>query len=62
MKIKSNICVNSQWPARFLVPEDQEACECPGCKVRVVSKYGYEYILTEREIAKMLADEGPSND
>ena len=58
MKIVSNICVNSNWVARFLAAEHQECCECFGeCKVKVENEAGYIYVLTELEIENLKAYE-----
>ena len=58
MEIVSEICVNSNWIARFFAKEGQEHCECFGeCKVRVKSESGYTYILTEKEIEELKISE-----
>jgi glutaredoxin-related protein len=56
LEIKSNKCVNSNWPARFMAKGTEEYCQCSfgECKIKVLIAHNghkpYEYILTEKEI------------
>ena len=62
LRINSTTCVNSRWVAFWLAKPKQECCECGfECKIKVNYR-NYDYVLTKKELIKLIKQEESSND
>jgi len=62
LRINSTTCVNSRWVAFWLAKPKQECCECGfECKIKVNYR-NYDYVLTKKELIKLIEQQEGSND
>lgn len=62
LRINSTNCVNSKWVAFWLAKPKQETCQCGfECKIKV-SYRNYDYVLTKKELIKLIKETEGSND
>ena len=54
LQINSTKCVNSDWVAFWLAKPKQEYCECGfECKIKVNYR-NYDYVVTKKELIKLI--------
>jgi len=57
-KLKTERCVNSEWPASWLRPDYKDHCQCAvECKVILIDERGNNIIVTEKEYNKLMGNE-----
>ena len=62
LRINSTNCINSKWVAFWLAKPKQEHCECGfECKIKVNYR-NYDYVLTKKELIKLINEQEVSND